>query len=203
LLDEVEKAHPDIFNMLLQVLDDGFLTDSLGRKVNFQNTIIIMTSNIGARQIKDFGTGVGFETTSQKNQTKEVEKGIIERALKKTFSPEFLNRIDDLVVFNPLDKNDIRKIVTLEMQKLIKRVKQLGYHLEMTDSAYDFIAEKGFDEKNGARPLNRAIQKYVEDLIAENVVSSSIKEGDHLLLDHEKNEEKLSLKVASEEQSAS
>jgi len=203
LLDEVEKAHPDIFNMLLQVLDEGFLTDSLGRKVNFQNTIIIMTSNIGARQVKDFGTGVGFETTSQKNQTKEVEKGIIERALKKTFSPEFLNRIDDLVVFNPLDKNDIRKIVTIEMQKLIKRVKQIGYHLEMTDSAYDFIAEKGFDEKNGARPLNRAIQKYVEDLIAENVVSSTVKEGDNLLLDHEKNEEKLSLKVASEEQSAS
>ncbi|MEL0201394.1 MAG: ATP-dependent Clp protease ATP-binding subunit, partial [Flavobacteriaceae bacterium] len=183
LLDEVEKAHPDIFNMLLQVLDDGFLTDSLGRKVNFQNTIIIMTSNIGARQVKDFGTGVGFETSSQKQQTKEVEKGIIERALKKTFSPEFLNRIDDLIVFNALDKTDIRKIVTLEMHKLSKRVNQLGYSLELTEKAYDFIADKGFDEKNGARPLNRAIQKYVEDLIAENVVTNTIKEGDHLFLD--------------------
>ena len=203
LLDEVEKAHPDIFNMLLQVLDDGFLTDSLGRKVNFQNTIIIMTSNIGARQVKDFGTGVGFETSSQKQQTKEVEKGIIERALKKTFSPEFLNRIDDLIVFNALDKTDIRKIVTLEMHKLSIRVNQLGYSLELTEKAYDFIADKGFDEKNGARPLNRAIQKYVEDLIAENVVTNTIKEGDHLFLDFDQKDDKLSLKVASKEESTS
>ena len=183
LLDEVEKAHPDVFNMMLQVLDDGFLTDSLGRKVNFQNTIIIMTSNIGARQLKDFGTGVGFETAAQKSQTEDIEKSIIDKELKKTFSPEFLNRIDDLVIFNTLDKDAIRSIVDLELHHLEKRVIKLGYGIEITDNAKDFLAEKGYDQKYGARPLNRAIQKYVEDLIAENVVSNTIKEGDTLLLD--------------------
>ena len=195
LLDEVQKAHPDVFNMMLQVLDDGFLTDSLGRKINFQNTIIIMTSNIGARQVKDFGRGLGFETASQKAQSSEIEKGVIEKELKKTFSPEFLNRIDDIVVFNTLDKKDIRKIVDIELVKLIKRIEKLGYVIEISNNAKDFIAEKGFDIKYGARPLNRAIQKYIEDLLAENVVSNSIKEGDHLLLDHTNEKDTLSLRV--------
>lgn len=195
LLDEVEKAHPDIFNMMLQVLDDGFLTDSLGRKINFQNTIIIMTSNVGARQVKDFGRGLGFETASQKAQSSEIEKGVIEKELKKTFSPEFLNRIDDIIVFNSLEKKDIRKIVDIELVKLIHRIEELGYAIEISDKAKDFIAEKGFDSKYGARPLNRAIQKHIEDLIAENVVNNSIKEGDRLLLDHTNEEDALSLRV--------
>ena len=188
LLDEVEKAHPDVFNMLLQVLDDGFLTDSLGRKVNFQNTIIIMTSNIGARQLKDFGTGVGFETAAQKSQSEDIEKGIIEKELKKTFSPEFLNRIDDLVIFNTLDKGAIRRIVDLELNQLEKRIEKLGYGIEISDKAKDFLAEKGYDQKYGARPLNRAIQKYVEDLIAENVVANTIKEGDTISLNAKSND---------------
>ena len=193
LLDEVEKAHPDIFNMLLQVLDDGFLTDSLGRKVDFQNTIIIMTSNIGARQVKDFGSGLGFETASQKAQSSEIEKGVIQKELKKTFSPEFLNRIDDIVIFNALEPKDIRLIVDIELVKLIERVQKLGYEILVTDSAKDFIAEKGYDSKFGARPLNRAIQKHVEDLIAENVVNDTLKDQDNIIID--KNEDKDALKL--------
>ena len=198
LLDEVEKAHPDIFNMLLQVLDDGFLTDSLGRKINFQNTIIIMTSNVGARQVKDFGRGLGFETASQKAQSQEIEKGVIEKELKKTFSPEFLNRIDDIVVFNPLEQKDIRKIVDIELVKLIQRIDQLGYKIVVSDPAKDFIAEKGYDSKYGARPLNRAIQKYVEDLLAEHVVNNAIKEGDKILVDQNKEGDNLQLKINQE-----
>ena len=198
LLDEVEKAHPDIFNMLLQVLDDGFLTDSLGRKINFQNTIIIMTSNVGARQVKDFGRGLGFETASQKAQSQEIEKGVIEKELKKTFSPEFLNRIDDIVVFNPLEQKDIRKIVDIELVKLIQRIDQLGYKIVVSDPAKDFIAEKGYDSKYGARPLNRAIQKYIEDLLAEHVVNNAIKEGDKILVDQNKEGDNLQLKINQE-----
>ena len=195
LLDEVEKAHPDIFNMLLQVLDDGFLTDSLGRKINFQNTIIIMTSNIGARQVKDFGNGLGFETSSQKAQSSEIEKGVIQKELKKTFSPEFLNRVDDIVIFNNLEKKHIRKIVDIELIKLINRIIKLGYKIEISNSARDYITEKGYDSKYGARPLNRAIQKYVEDLVAENVVNNSIVEGDKILIDKNKKEDNLELIV--------
>ena len=196
LLDEVEKAHPDVFNMLLQVLDDGFLTDSVGRKVNFQNTIIIMTSNIGARQLKDFGTGVGFETAATKSQSDDVEKGIINRELKKTFSPEFLNRIDDIIIFNALGKKSLRQIVDLELSKLILRIEKLGYQVKISSKAKEFIAEKGFDQKYGARPLNRAIQKYIEDLIAENVVSNTIKDGDSISIDTDKdNKEELQLKI--------
>ena len=195
LLDEVEKAHPDIFNMLLQVLDDGFLTDSLGRKINFQNTIIIMTSNIGARQVKDFGNGLGFETSSQRAQSSEIEKGVIQKELKKTFSPEFLNRVDDIVIFNNLEKKHIRKIVDIELIKLISRINNLGYKIEISNSARDYITEKGYDSKYGARPLNRAIQKYVEDLVAENVVNSSIAEGDKILVDKNKKEDNLELIV--------
>ena len=203
LLDEVEKAHPDIFNMLLQVLDDGFLTDSLGRKVNFENTVIIMTSNIGARQVKDFGRGLGFETASQKAQTSDIEKGVIEKELKKTFSPEFLNRVDDIVIFNALEKKDIRKIVDIELKKLVSRIEKLGYQINITDDAKDFIAEKGFDIKYGARPLNRAIQKHIEDLVAENVVTNSIKEGDRIYIDKNKKEDSLQLDVNHEIESSS
>mgnify|MGYP003681994391 FL=1 len=195
LLDEVEKAHPDIFNMLLQVLDDGFLTDSLGRKVDFQNTIIIMTSNIGARQVKDFGSGLGFETASRKAQSSEIEKGVIQKELKKTFSPEFLNRIDDIVIFNALESKDIRLIVDIELVKLIERVEKLGYEISITDSAKDFITEKGYDSKFGARPLNRAIQKHVEDLIAENVVNNTLKEHDKIIIDKNEKEDALKLEV--------
>ena len=195
LLDEVEKAHPDIFNMLLQVLDDGYLTDSLGRKVNFQNTIIIMTSNLGARQLKDFGTGVGFETKSKKEQSNEIEKSIIQKELKKTFTPEFLNRIDEVIIFNNLEKKDIREIVDIELSKVIERVNGIGYKLEVKSNAKDFLTDKGYDKKYGARPLNRAIQKYIEDLIAENVVSNQIKEGDIIEIDWIKKQNSLSLKI--------
>ena len=203
LLDEVEKAHPDIFNMMLQVLDDGFLTDSLGRKINFQNTIIIMTSNIGARQVKDFGRGLGFETASQKAQSTEIEKSVIEKELKKTFSPEFLNRIDDIVIFNALDQTDIRKIVKIELKDLIFRIEKLGYQITIKESAKDFISEKGFDSKYGARPLNRAIQKHVEDLIAEHVVNNSIKEGDHIAVNTNQAKDALVLEINQEEVKAS
>ena len=199
LLDEVEKAHPDVFNMMLQVLDDGFLTDSLGRKINFQNTIIIMTSNIGARQVKDFGSGVGFETATVKAQSTEIEKSVIEGALKKTFAPEFLNRIDDIVIFNSLEKKNIAKIVEIELEKLFNRVTNLGYNLELTKAAKAFICDKGFDKKYGARPLNRAIQKYIEDLLAEQVVSNKIKEGDDILLDYVKDAEALSITLNKKE----
>ncbi len=195
LLDEVEKAHPDVFNMLLQVLDDGFLTDSLGRKINFQNTIIIMTSNIGARKLKDFGTGVGFSTASQKAQAEDIEKGVIESALKKTFAPEFLNRVDDLVIFNTLEKKDIMKIVDIELEKLIKRISKLGYQMSLTKKGKDFIGEKGYDKKYGARPLSRAIQKYLEDLIAEEIVNNRINDGDKISLDWDGKSEQLSLKI--------
>ena len=197
LLDEVEKAHPDVFNMLLQVLDDGFLTDSLGRKINFQNTIIIMTSNIGARQVKDFGTGVGFETTSIKSQADDIEKNVINNALKKTFAPEFLNRVDDIVIFNTLEKNDIYQIVEIELKALVSRIEKLGYKVSLTTDAKSFICEKGFDKKNGARPLKRAIQKYIEDLLAEEIVNNKIKEGDNLEICHKKGEDILHVKIHS------
>ena len=203
LLDEVEKAHPDIFNMLLQVLDDGFLTDSLGRKVNFQNTIIIMTSNIGARQVKDFGRGLGFETASQKAQSSDIEKGVIEKELKKTFSPEFLNRIDDIVIFNSLEQKDIRKIVDIELKDLILRIEKLGYQIEISEDAKDFLSVEGFDSKYGARPLNRAIQKHVEDLIAEHVVNNSLKEGDQITINCAKEGKALELKISQKSEASS
>ena len=183
LLDEIEKAHPDVFNMMLQVLDDGFLTDSLGRKIDFRNTIIIMTSNIGARQLKDFGQGVGFGTAAKTAQADDYNKSVIENALKKAFAPEFLNRIDDVIVFNSLEKHDIDKIIDIEMEKLILRVKDLGYTLNVSEKAKDFIAEKGFDKQFGARPLKRAIQKYVEDALAEEIITSKIHEGDIIFMD--------------------
>jgi ATP-dependent Clp protease ATP-binding subunit ClpC len=197
LLDEIEKAHPDVFNMLLQVLDDGYLTDSLGRKIDFRNTIIIMTSNIGARKLKDFGTGVGFGTAAKESQETEYAKGVIENALKKAFAPEFLNRIDDVIVFNALEKEDIDKIIDIELVKLIKRIKELGYDLVLTDKAKDYIAEKGFDKQYGARPLNRAIQKYVEDALAEEIINSKIQEGDTITMDLDTKKDELKIKVKS------
>lgn len=183
LLDEIEKAHPDVFNMLLQVLDDGFLTDSLGRKIDFKNTIIIMTSNVGARQLKDFGQGVGFGTAARTAQADENAKSIIENALKKAFAPEFLNRIDDVIVFNALEKEDIDKIIEIELKKLYARVADLGYTLNLSDKAKAFIADKGFDKQFGARPLKRAIQKYVEDVLAEEIIISKISQGDEIFMD--------------------
>ncbi|HIP36742.1 MAG TPA: ATP-dependent Clp protease ATP-binding subunit [Crocinitomix sp.] len=183
LLDEIEKAHPDVFNMLLQVLDDGHMTDGLGRKIDFKNTIIIMTSNIGVRQLQDFGTGVGFGTKSQQEQRDEAAMGIIHKALKKAFAPEFLNRIDDMIIFNSLKREDIHKIIDIELAKLYKRIEDLGYKVKMTEKAKDYIAEKGYDEKYGARPLNRAIQKYIEDPLAEEIINANIKEGDTINID--------------------
>ncbi|WP_243472189.1 MULTISPECIES: ATP-dependent Clp protease ATP-binding subunit [Winogradskyella] len=197
LLDEIEKAHPDVFNMLLQVLDDGYLTDSLGRKIDFRNTIIIMTSNIGARKLKDFGTGVGFGTSAQQAQESDHAKGVIENALKKAFAPEFLNRIDDVIVFNALEKEDIDKIIDIELVKLVKRIKDLGYDLVLTDKAKDYIAEKGFDKQYGARPLNRAIQKYVEDALAEEIINAKIQEGDTITMDLDAKKDELKIKVKS------
>ena len=193
LLDEVEKAHPDIFNMLLQVLDEGSLTDSLGRKVDFKNTVIIMTSNLGARQVKDFGNGVGFGTESMKSQEAKNIKSTIEKSLKKAFSPEFLNRVDDIVVFNSLEKNDLKKIINIELEKLKKRLKELGYEIKISAKALSFLCEKGFDKKYGARPLKRAIQNYVEDLIAEEIVKSNIKEGNKFKIDCNKNNTELNI----------
>lgn len=193
LLDEVEKAHPDVFNMMLQILDDGFITDSLGRKVDFKNTILIMTSNIGARQLKDFGQGVGFGTKHREENKDEHSKSVIESALKKAFAPEFLNRIDDIIIFNALEKEDIKKIVLLEIEKLYKRVQSLGYSIELTQSAIDFIADKGFDKQYGARPLNRAIQKYVEDALAEEIIQERISEKDSIIIDHKEMEDFLTI----------
>ena len=196
LLDEIEKAHPDVFNMLLQVLDDGFLTDSLGRKVDFRNTIIIMTSNIGARQVKEFGQGVGFSTMAKTAQAEEYERSVVEVALKKVFAPEFLNRIDDVVMFNALDKDNIKGIVQVELQKLLDRMKGLGYSLRITDKAKDFIAEKGYDKQFGARPLKRTIQRFIEDEIAEKIVLGEVREGDTISVDYADKDEKLTFLVS-------
>lgn len=196
LLDEIEKAHPDVFNMLLQVLDDGFLTDSLGRKVDFRNTIIIMTSNIGARQVKEFGQGVGFSTMAKTAQAEEYERSVVEEALKKVFAPEFLNRIDDVVMFNALDKDNIKGIVEVELQKLLDRMKGLGYSLRITDKAKNFIAEKGYDKQFGARPLKRTIQRFIEDEIAEKIVLGEVREGDTISVDYADKDEKLTFLVS-------
>ncbi|WP_213197129.1 ATP-dependent Clp protease ATP-binding subunit [Cloacibacterium caeni] len=182
LLDEIEKAHPDVFNILLQILDEGHVTDSLGRKVDFRNTIIILTSNIGTRDLKDFGDGVGFGTSAKKTSSDARARATIENALKKAFAPEFLNRIDDIIIFNSLEKEDIKKIIDLELNKLYKRLEKLNYKVELTDEARDFIAEKGWDKDFGARPLKRAIQKYIEDLLAEMLVNKQFSEGETVVL---------------------
>lgn len=195
LLDEIEKAHPDVFHLLLQVLDDGQLTDSLGRKVDFKNTIVIMTSNIGSRQLKDFGQGVGFGTQAKKDAKDEYSRGVIENALKRSFAPEFLNRIDDVIVFNSLERDDIHKIIDVELKKLFMRINEMGYQLELTEKAHDFIAEKGWDEQYGARPLKRAIQKYVEDVLAEEIIRTKINVGEKIIIDYDEEKQDMVVNV--------
>jgi ATP-dependent Clp protease ATP-binding subunit ClpC len=191
LLDEIEKAHPDVFNLLLQLLDEGRLTDSLGRRIDFKNTIIIMTSNIGTRQLKDFGKGVGFSTAANSTNDQDFSRGVIQKALNRAFAPEFLNRIDDVIMFDQLSKESIFKIIDLELKGLYKRIEALGYNLELTEDAKNFIAEKGYDVQFGARPLKRAIQKYLEDEMAEMIIKSSVKEGDTILVGFDKDGEKI------------
>ena len=200
LLDEIEKAHPDVYNLLLQVLDDGILTDGLGRKVDFRNTIIIMTSNIGARDLADFGAGIGFGTKARNENMDELTKGTITNALRKTFSPEFLNRLDDVIVFNSLEKKDIHKIIDISLSKLLSRVLSLGYKVELTEKAKDFVAEKGYDPKYGARPLNRAIQKYIEDPIAEEILKAQLLQGDIITADYEEGKEELTFSIAKSDE---
>jgi ATP-dependent Clp protease ATP-binding subunit ClpC len=201
LLDEIEKAHPDVFNILLQILDEGFVTDSLGRKIDFRNTIIILTSNIGTRDLKDFGDGVGFGTSAKKSTSDARARSTIENALKKAFAPEFLNRIDDIVIFNNLEKDHISKIIDLELNKLYQRLEKLNYKVELTQDAKDFIAEKGWDKDFGARPLKRAIQKYIEDLLAEMLVNKQLAEGGTLVLTVNENRDGLVGEPAKKKQS--
>lgn len=200
LLDEVEKAHPDVFNILLQVLDDGILTDGLGRKVDFRNTIIIMTSNIGARDLQDFGAGIGFSTQAKREKSDELVKSTIQSALRKAFSPEFLNRLDDVIVFKGLEREHIHKIIDISLNKVFKRITNLGYEIELTTPAKDFLADKGYDPAYGARPLNRAIQKYLEDRLAEEILKGEVNVGDTLLADYTEGEEELQVTVKKKEE---
>ena len=202
LLDEIEKAHPDIYNILLQVLDDGILTDGLGRKIDFKNTLIIMTSNIGVRQLKEFGDGVGFATANRIQNQDENNKAVIEKALKRTFSPEFLNRIDDVVIFNSLTKENIFAIIDILMKNVLKRLSALGFSLELTEEAKSFIADKGYDVQFGARPLHRAIQKYLEDPLAEEILNMNIKNGDVLIADLDKENQKIKFDFRKKEEAA-
>jgi ATP-dependent Clp protease ATP-binding subunit ClpC len=191
LLDEIEKAHPEVFNLLLQVLDDGQLTDSLGRRVNFKNTIIIMTSNTGSRQLKEFGTGVGFSTKSRSENKMDETNSVIDKELKKKFAPEFLNRVDDVIMFNSLDKEDINKIIKIELDGLINRVEKMEFNLEITEGAVEYIATEGFDQEYGARPLKRAIQKYVEDVLTEEIIQHNPEKGSKMILDYNKEDDKM------------
>lgn len=195
LLDEIEKAHPDVFHLLLQVLDDGTLTDSFGRKVDFKNTIIIMTSNIGSRQLKDFGQGVGFSTAAKKASKASHTTGVIENALKRAFAPEFLNRIDDVVIFDSLERESIHKIIDIELSHLYERMNKMGYKIKLTTKAKDFIVDKGWDENYGARPLKRAIQKYIEDPLAEEIINSSLSLGDTITINYDSKKDDLIVKV--------
>jgi len=195
LLDEIEKAHPDVFNILLQVMDEGRLTDSLGRKIDFRNTILIMTSNIGTRQLKDFGQGVGFNTRTTPEDENEHNKYVIQKALKRAFAPEFLNRVDDVVIFNSLEKSHINQIIDIELKGFYQRIEALKYKLTISPEAKDFISEKGFDPQFGARPLKRAIQKYLEDEIAEVIIGNDIKEGDIISVDLTETKDKIVAKI--------
>ena len=185
LLDEIEKAHHDVYNVLLQVLDEGQLTDGIGRKVDFKNTILIMTSNIGTRELKDFGTGVGFDTEATTSAKHKVEQGILEKALKANFSPEFLNRVDDVIYFNSLNREDILKIVNIELDKVLKRVQEIGVTVNITDEAKEYLVDSGWDANYGARPLRRAIQKNVEDLLAEEILMQALPAGTVVTLDYD------------------
>lgn len=203
LLDEIEKAHPDVFNLLLQALDDGHLTDSLGRKVDFRNCVIIMTSNIGTRKLKEFGNGVGFNTSAKENAADDHAKSVITGALKKSFAPEFLNRIDDVVLFNSLSREDIHKIIDIELEKLFTRVEDLGFQITLTNKAKDYIADKGYDKEYGARPLKRAIQKYLEDELAEEILSSKLTVGDTVKVDFDEKKSKIIMKVSKSKKNTS
>lgn len=200
LLDEIEKAHPDVFNLLLQVLDEGHLTDSLGRKIDFKNTILIMTSNIGTRQLKDFGRGVGFNTQQNGESDKDFSRGVIQKALNRAFAPEFLNRVDDIIMFDQLDKEAIHKIIDIELKGFYTRVETLGYSLTITEEAKDFIASKGYDVQFGARPLKRAIQKYLEDEMAEMIIRATVSEGDTIVVDFDKEEQKIITSIRKEKE---
>ncbi len=202
LLDEIEKAHPDVYHILLQVLDDGLITDSLGRRIDFKNTIVIMTSNIGTRQLKDFGHGVGFNTAARELAKGKNSQSVIETALKRTFAPEFINRIDDIVIFDSLKRESIHKIIDIELEHLYKRIRDLSYSIEISKDAKDFIVEKGWDEQYGARPLKRAIQKYVEDPLAEEIIKTSLAEGDHIMVTHDKDSEELKIEIIKEKKVA-
>jgi ATP-dependent Clp protease ATP-binding subunit ClpC len=195
LLDEIEKAHPDVFHILLQVLDEGQLTDSLGRRVDFRNTIVIMTSNIGTRQLTEFGAGVGFETSTKRVTRNEQNKSILQKALQKTFAPEFLNRIDDVIMFNQLTREDIDKIIDIELTGLFDRISALGYKIRLSGQARDFMADRGFDVQYGARPLKRAIQKYLEDPLAEVIIRSAVTEGTTISVGYTKGKEELTFRV--------
>ena len=197
LLDEVEKAHPDVFNMMLQVLDDGYLTDSVGRKVDFKNTVIIMTSNIGTRKLKDFGTGVGFDTEFRKKEKNKLSTEILKKSLGKKFSPEFLNRIDEIIVFNELKEKEIEKIVRIEIKKFIDRLSEIEYKVKIDSKAITFLASKGFNQEFGARPVKRAIQKYIENEIAKRIVNNEIKKNDSVSISHKKDESTLEFSVSS------
>tara|TARA_B110000003_G_scaffold56929_1_gene57013 strand:- start:4601 stop:7141 length:2541 start_codon:yes stop_codon:yes gene_type:complete len=201
LLDEIEKAHPDVFNMLLQVLDDGFLTDSVGRKIDFTNCVIIMTSNIGVKKIQDFGSGVGFGTTARKSQEDSFTQKTIMNSLRKKFAPEFLNRIDEVIIFNSLSEKDIHLIIEIELEKLYNRINELGYKIKLTKKAKDFLCVNGYDKKYGARPLKRTIQKHVEDLIATEILNSSINGGDTIYIDHLAKKTELTLKIKNTKES--
>jgi ATP-dependent Clp protease ATP-binding subunit ClpC len=195
LLDEIEKAHPDVFHLLLQVLDEGRLTDSLGRNIDFRNTIIIMTSNIGSRQLSEFGRGVGFSTQSSVADEGDHAKFVVEKALKKAFAPEFLNRIDDVIMFNSLTKEHIHEIIDIELKGLYERINALNYKLKISAAAKDFIAEKGYDAQFGARPLKRAIQKYLEDEMAEVIIKASVVQGDTISVGFDKKTEKIKIRI--------
>jgi len=194
LFDEIEKAHPDVFNLLLQLLDEGFLTDGLGRKVNFRNTLIIMTSNIGVKELSQFGKGLGFSTGAEIANEEERASAIIQKALKKKFKPEFLNRIDEAIIFNGLKKVDIDKIIYNELEMLEERINEMGYELKLGKNAIDFLAKKGYDPEYGARPLARTIQRYVEDPIADEVLSGTVKEGDTLRIDYDEKKQVIVIK---------
>ncbi len=200
LLDEIEKAHPEVYHILLQVMDEGQLTDSLGRRVDFRNTVIIMTSNIGTRQLKEFGQGVGFSTQAKQESMNDYSKGIIQKALQKTFAPEFLNRVDDVVLFNTLSRDDIHKIIDIELKGLYDRVLNMGYHIKISNAAKDYIADKGYDTQFGARPLKRSIQKYLEDLMAEEIIKAEIKEGDTIVVNYSKKNDHITIKVQESQQ---
>lgn len=202
LLDEIEKAHPEVFNLLLQVLDDGQLTDSLGRKVNFKNSIIIMTSNTGSRQLKEFGSGVGFSTKHRESAKNDDANSVIDKELKKKFAPEFLNRIDDVIMFNSLEKEDINQIINIELERLVDRVNKMEFELQITDTAIEHIAKEGFDPQYGARPLKRAIQRNVEDVLTEEIIQNNPERGSKLVLDYNSEDDKMVVVCSKEKKKA-